>query len=276
MEEERNERKPSRLSRRELFRMFGVMGAAVVVETTIHPPAVSAGPSWPFLRPPPEVAPIPDMKEGVDWREGVIYRGPRDKPQVAITIDDGYCLDGIKTVCDLVEKHHLPLTFFIYGEVFKGSKHQEQIKRAFTLGCELQNHTYTHPNLVKLLAKKGKEGVEKEIQSAQKAIFSITGEQGWSGRFLRPPGGNCNAEVVQVCDRLGLTAVNWSASSDGIKKAVTPGKILESLSNPAYGDIVLMHFQGLDPSVLEDYWLKILQPAGIKPVLLSDLIIKKN
>lgn len=261
-----------------MLTVLGV-GAAEKVMEGILPKTVSAE-TPPFLRPPAGKKENPkasekklgfEAKNGIYYRDDIIWRGPADQPRIAITVDDGYNYRGIQTAADFVEKYKIPLSFFIYGQNFEGKKCKEQIVRAWKLGCELQNHTQTHPNLVKL-AEESDAKVQEEIKKAQDAILSVTGGKDNSGKYLRPPGGDYNHAVVRIAHKLGLEVINWWTSSGGTGEGATEETILGKLRKTVKGDIVLLHFQGEDVSLLEKYWLEILNPAGLTPVLLSDLV----
>ena len=69
------------------------------------------------------------------------------KPNVAITIDDGYWVKSIEYMLDLFEKYNVKATFFVIWECLK--LHPELWRRAVQHGHEICNHTATHSKYFK-------------------------------------------------------------------------------------------------------------------------------
>lgn len=209
-------------------------------------------------------------KESI-YHHGALYRGPKI-PQVAVTIDDGWDPQEIEKVLQVVRKSKVPLTFFIVGKLLARSPWKELAKEALSLGCELQNHSLTHPFLARMSSR---EEIKKEILSAQDLIFRVSGGRGNSGRYLRPPYGSFDARVVEVANRFGLEVVMWSLSSEGTSRKpsgeLIPSKaVLQNLASTRWGEIVLMHFNWNDVGSLGRY-LAALGKDRLSPVLLSTL-----
>lgn len=214
----------------------------------------------------------PEVKRNL----GVIYCGPRDKKEVAITIDDGWEVEFLEAACDFAEKYQVPLTFFVVGRLLTAERWQKVMRRAITLG-ELQNHTWSHLDLKGLVGQGKLSQIKEEIKEAENIILSLTGGKGDSGKFLRPPGGSWNQTVVEIANELGLEVVMWSATSGGTGrnpggKLINAEQIMGNFRNIRGGDIILTHANWNDAEVWERLYLEILIPRGLKPVLLSQLV----
>ena len=69
------------------------------------------------------------------------------KPNVAITIDDGYWVESIKYMLDLFEEYDVKATFFVIWDCLK--LHPELWKKAVQQWHEICNHTATHSKYFK-------------------------------------------------------------------------------------------------------------------------------
>lgn len=161
----------------------------------------------------------------------VLLAGPPDKPQVALTFDDGPDPETTPQVLDVLSQHGAHATFFVIGE--RAQRHPELIKRIVAAGHQVENHSHRHswatafgptPKLV------------HELGLAQTAILDAAGKR---PRFFRAPIGILSPPVVAAAQTLGLTIVGWTAKArDGwastsvdaacrrLVRALRPGAIL--------------------------------------------------
>lgn len=229
---------------------------------------------------PTPVLSLPETGENTTSGEtlsfNVIYRGP-PVPQVAITIDDGWFAENIEKACDFSEKFRVPLTFFILSNLFERKATNAALKRALSLGCELQNHgCCDHPDLVGFSKKGNLAAIRREIGIAQEKIGQFTEGKGNSGQFFRPPFGAYDATVVKIAHEFNLEVVMWSKDSRGTRKKengelIDCEEVLNNLRSTGQGEIVLLHTNWNDTGALERFYQEVLVPKGLAPVLLSQL-----
>lgn len=88
---------------------------------------------------------------------------------LALTFDDGP--DGTWTpkILSVLEKAHVPGTFFVVGE--NALRHPQLLQRIIADGGEIGNHTYFHPNL----ATAGPGETALELNSTQRLVQAYTG-----------------------------------------------------------------------------------------------------
>lgn len=102
---------------------------------------------------------------------------------VCLSFDDGPNNMGndrtMDAMLDIMEKYNVPGSFFLIGNKIT-KENTKVIKRAMSLGCDIQNHSWTHPAMADLDDKTIKE----EFQKCDDAIFEITGKR---PEFFRPP-----------------------------------------------------------------------------------------
>lgn len=156
-----------------------------------------------------------------------------DKPMIAFTFDDGpigdYNNSYSDRILDVLEKYNMHSTFFYVGNKINDSNKAE-IKRAYKLGCEIGNHTYTHSDLTKL----SNDEILAEIYVTNNLLNEITGLDNF---IVRPPFGSLNATVKE---KINAPLITWSIDSGdwhGNYDSMT--KIIKEQARD--GAIVLMH-----------------------------------
>lgn len=98
---------------------------------------------------------------------------------IALTFDDGPNDITTSKVLDILEEHNVPASFFVIGQ-FINDETAKQMTRAISLGCEIQNHSFTHAFMTKLSA----EEIAEEIRKTDELIVKYTGTKPW---MFRPP-----------------------------------------------------------------------------------------
>ena len=149
------------------------------------------------------------------------------RPMIALTFDDGPSANTDK-ILDVLSMYGAKATFFVAGE--RVEEYSRQLKRAFSLGMEIGNHTYSHTYLTNVSQK---EGIW-QISKTDSAISKITGSK---PSLLRPPGGWYNDSV---CSYAGKPVIMWSVDTLDWKYK-NAQKVSESVLSARDGDIVLMH-----------------------------------
>lgn len=125
-------------------------------------------------------------------------------PVMTLTFDDNP--KGHLTVAaPVLERYGFRGSFCVVtGSVGKGPKHLtwNEVRELHERGHEIVSHTVSHPNLVKMLADKGREAVLSEMNKSREAILRATGR---APRFLCHPGCCANAQVDDVVRASGMT-----------------------------------------------------------------------
>ncbi len=101
---------------------------------------------------------------------------------VSLTFDDGPNLGDDHTMSDmldLLEKYNVKGSFFLIGNKIN-EENAKVIRRAFDMGCDIENHSWTHPAMPELT----KEEMIEEYEKCDQAIIKITGKK---PEFFRPP-----------------------------------------------------------------------------------------
>ena len=161
--------------------------------------------------------------------KGVLTRSiDKTKPIVALTYDDGPS-PNTKTILSTLKKYNGVATFFVVGERVKA--YSSTIKKAYSMGCEIGNHTYNHKNLTRLSAS----GMRSQINKTNKAVKKVIGR---SPVVVRPPEGAHNASVRRT---IKAPMILWSIDTRDWEHRNASKTISAVLNHVRDGDIVLMH-----------------------------------
>ena len=151
-----------------------------------------------------------------------------NKPMVALTFDDGPSA-YTKDILDQLEKYGAHATFFVVGQ--RVSSYASTIRRAYSLGCEIGNHSWSHPNLASISIKT----MQSEISRTDAAIESVIGKK---PTLLRPPYGSVDSDVRNYA---GKPLIHWSIDTLDWSTRNSSKTISSVLNNVRDGSIVLMH-----------------------------------
>jgi peptidoglycan/xylan/chitin deacetylase (PgdA/CDA1 family) len=152
---------------------------------------------------------------------------------VALTFDDGPTRGVTDRLLDVLEKEHVPATFFVVGRAAR--REPGLLRRMAADGDEIENHSDTHAHLNALPAA----ALDDEIARGQAAVAAATGQ---TPRWLRPPFGARSAAVLDAARRHGLRVVLWSAMLDETSPRADPSALAATLlAQAGDGAIVVLH-----------------------------------
>ena len=154
--------------------------------------------------------------------------------RVALTFDDGPTRGVTDRVLDVLEREHVPATFFVVGAAAR--REPALLRRMNADGDEIEDHSETHPHLNAIFSG---YALDQEIAGPDTAIAPVTGQQ---TRYLRPPFGARNAAVIADAERNGKTVVLWSAMLDETSPNASPDALTERLLRQVGdGAIIVLH-----------------------------------
>jgi len=190
---------------------------------------------------------------------------------VSLTFDDGpNCVPSDNTMndmLDILEKHQVVASFFLIGCKINDAN-KKVIKRAFDMGCDIQNHSWTHP----AMAEMSVEDIQEEYAKCDKAIIEITGKK---PEYFRPPyisvGPNLY-EAIKVPFICGKGCQDWEAK-------VTAAERLQIMKDTAEdGTLFLLHVMEGNKATLEavDELVPYLKEQGYTFVTCEEMFKIKN
>lgn len=149
---------------------------------------------------------------------------------ISLTFDDGPNLVTTPQVLDILEKHSVPASFFVIGENID-FRTAEVMQRAVKLGCDIQNHSKTHPDMTKLSS----EEFISEIEFTSDAIENAVGTR---PEFFRPPYIAVNDIMHELTALTFIQGIGAEDYNDEISAEERYRRIMEQASD---GAIILLH-----------------------------------
>ena len=150
--------------------------------------------------------------------------------RIALTFDDGPNTVVTPQVLDLLEEHGIVASFFLIADNITPES-ARQARRAYDMGCTIENHSRTHGFMDRMTA----EQIREEVRYCTEKIVEITGEE---PRFFRPPFIALNQEMF---DNIGLTFICGSGCEDWVPTVPAEERARRVLANAKDGEIVLLH-----------------------------------
>ena len=147
---------------------------------------------------------------------------------IALTFDDGPST-LTPQVLDLLEKYNATATFFVIGNQVDATT-EPTIRRAVELGCEIGNHSFTHPYLSKLTPEEQAEQVAKTTSAIEQ--YAPT------PKHLRPPYMDADSTTHSGAPQIfigGYCPDDWDLTV-GVEK-----RIEGLLENASDGLIFILH-----------------------------------
>ncbi len=240
-------------------------------DATVYSVTFSMKEGWNSGAPAPTATPIPvDPNDTGIWENNadISWIDP-SKPMIAFTFDDGP-IGTADTSTSIRIQNALAAsgqhaTFFYWGSRINAANEAE-IKRAYDMGFEIGNHTYSHPNLTTLSADKI---YENYMQCADK-LTAITGLEHF---LVRPPYLATNTTVKNTVREPMINCSIDSKDWDG----ATTEQILNTIrTQKKDGAIVLMHENYTSTATAMETLIPELVAEGWQIVSVSELFKAKG
>ena len=168
--------------------------------------------------------------ESTDTTVRIDYELDPSKPTIALTFDDGPNTTTTAEILDLLEKYQVRASFFLIGSNLNDET-AKVVKRAYDLGCDIENHSMTHSYMDKMTA----EEIADEINTLNDKIKDITGE---APKFFRPPYIAVNNVMYDTID---MTFISGLGCNDWDEKVTTDRRVLVLQRRAKDGLIFLLH-----------------------------------
>ena len=185
---------------------------------------------------------------------------------VALTFDDGPDPRFTLTVLNILKRYEVPATFFVVGKSCE--IYPQIIKRELAEGHEIENHTYTHPDLRK------DSGLQTKIEilKNQAVIERLTNKK---PHYFRPPKRLFTNNTVDVAEDNGYETILWTVCVEHHAAKTVEDMANRVINKAAPGTIILAHDGRLDrsrtmealPLIIEGY-----QKKGYRFVRLDELL----
>ena len=186
----------------------------------------------------------------------------QDVKYIALTFDDGPNATRTNDVIDKLEKYDIVASFFLIGNNINDES-AKAVKRAYDLGCEIDNHSRTHSNMTELSA----EDIRAEFEYTDEKAYEITGEH---TKFFRPPYISVHQIMFDNIDVPFIAGIGANDWEDRVTAEMRASMILKQAKD---GDIILLHDAEGNSMTVEalDTIIPELQKQGYKFVTVTEL-----
>jgi peptidoglycan-N-acetylglucosamine deacetylase len=164
-----------------------------------------------------------------------VDHGPRSRPVVALTFDDGPSTTYTPAILSILNRLHASATFFEEG---RHVAHREALMRQILAsGDEIGNHSFDHPL----------DPGFGELAETNRRIRAATG---FTPCLFRPPYGLVDSKVASAARRTRLRTILWDVDSRDDKHPGVATIRSNAIGLAQPGSIVLMHDGGHHPQTV--------------------------
>lgn len=166
------------------------------------------------------------------------YVGDTSQKVLYLTFDEGYENGYTEAILDTLKKTGVKAIFFVTSPYVE--KNPDLIKRMYTEGHLVGNHTKSHPSLPQYTCDPDR--FTRELEDVNTKYKALIGED--MPKLFRPPMGHYSEKSLAMTKALGYKTIFWSfAYKDfDVKAQPTQEKAKDMiLSNLHNGSIILLH-----------------------------------
>lgn len=149
---------------------------------------------------------------------------------IALTFDDGPNTVTTPQVLGKLAKYGIVASFFLVGDSISDES-AAVAKRAFEMGCEINNHSKSHAAFPQLSG----EQMKAEIEFTNERIIGITGA---APAFFRPP---YIAVSEEMFDYIDLPFIAGVGAEDWLDEVSAEERAQRILAQAKDGTIILLH-----------------------------------
>ena len=202
-----------------------------------------------------------------DTVKRIDYELDPSKPTIAITFDDGPNTTTTMEVLDVLEKYQVRASFFLIGTNINDES-AKSVKRAFDLGCDIENHSKTHSYMDKMTP----DEIKDEVAYVNDKVKEITGT---TPKFFRPPYIAINNTMY---DNIDMTFISGLGCNDWDDKVTAEYRAKYLEKKAADGIIFLLHDAEGNSKTVEaiDKAIPILLEKGFQFATISELFELKG
>jgi peptidoglycan/xylan/chitin deacetylase (PgdA/CDA1 family) len=161
-----------------------------------------------------------------------VWHVPMTRRLIALTFDDGPYPFYTPLLLHVLDRSHVPATFFCVGR--SAQEFPELIDRIIASGDEIGNHTFNHYKLNGL----SDEQIAEQIMEGGAILSTFVGRP---LDLFRPPHGRYDKRVLEIAAAMGYRTVFWNDSPEDTKD-ISPGlEVQRVLAQARPGGIVLLH-----------------------------------
>ncbi len=186
---------------------------------------------------------------------------------IALTFDDGPNTTTTNEVLDILEKYNAKASFFLIGNNIN-EESAKTVKRAYDMGCEIDNHSRTHSNMGGMSA----EEIIAEFDYVDEKVIEIIGEP---TKFFRAPFIDVSDTMYEAIDVPFICGIDCQ---DYMQNVTAEERSDYIINNARDGVMVLLHDASGNDQTVEaiETVIPTLQAQGYEFVTLTELFERQG
>jgi len=196
-----------------------------------------------------------------------IYSVETTEKKVAISFDCAWGVDFTDQLLDVMQKNNVRCTFFAVQ--FWVEKYPEYVEKIISNGHEMGTHSRTHS----YMSKQTKTEIRDELNTSSAAIERLSGQK---VTLFRPPYGDYDNDLIDVCNEMGMYPIQWDVDSLDWKNLSASEIALRVINGVKNGSIILCHNNALHTAEALPMIFSTLKNRGYTFVPISELIYKEK
>lgn len=185
------------------------------------------------------------------------------KKSVCLTYDDGPS-DNTASILNTLKSNGALATFFVVGE--RVSWYPDSIKSMSGMGCQIGNHSYTHPYYSNLSS----DQIKSQIKKCNSAVKDYAGVK---PTVCRTPGGGQSSAIKSA---VGMPIILWSIDTLDWKVRNADSVYSNALSNVKDGSVILMHDLYASTAEATKRIVPALKNKGFQMVTVEEMVLLKG
>ncbi|RWZ52155.1 polysaccharide deacetylase family sporulation protein PdaB [Halobacillus fulvus] len=200
-----------------------------------------------------------------DKEPRALSQGGDQEPFVALTFNISWGSDKVHEVLKQLEAHKVQATFFLSGAW--AERHPDIVAAIHEGKHEIGMLGYEDESYLEMNPQEVNADLNQAKESFEKLGFKDI-------KWIRPPHGHMNKEVLKSIQQSGLQAVQWSLNPRDWENPGTNQIVDQVMEEGSKGDIILLHASDSvkqTPKALEVI-LPGLKQKGLKFVSLTEMV----
>lgn len=184
---------------------------------------------------------------------------------VALTFDDGPSGSITAELLEGLQQRNAKATFFLCG--YRMKEYPGAVEKILADGHEIGCHGFSHKNMQMLSHR----DIAGEIMDMEALL-----PEGTAVHFLRPPGGCCGENVMQVAAARGMPILEWSVDPRDWETGDMETVVQRILTHVKDGDVILMHDMSQSSVAAALRVVDVLQQRGYRFLTVSELTMLRG
>lgn len=191
---------------------------------------------------------------------------PSYRRTISLTIDDGPHPGFTSRILAILNRYHVPATFFVVGK--EAERYPWLVQEEFDQGFTVGNHSYSHATLTKLPFV----DALADLRACNDVIQRITGQP---PRYLRPPGGDIDPRTMKIAATEGLRTALWTDDPGDYSNPGTKVILDRTMRKLSPGGILLLHDGSEQMLEVLPILIKEVEARGYRFIPIQDLPITR-